>query len=59
MGKGLRPTAGKGGASKDDVEGGFIYVEDILVAYTDPWLIHSVFNTLKGLFGQVGLQKNF
>ena len=36
----------------------FFYADDGLVASTDPGWIQSVFDTLTGLFEQVGLQIN-
>ena len=41
------------------VKAAFFYAKNGMVASTDPGLIQSVFDTLTGIFDQVGLQKKF
>ena len=58
MGNGRLPTAGGGGACKDDGEGGVSYVYDGLAASTKPGWVQSTFDVLIGIFNGLGLQIN-
>ena len=40
------------------VKASFFHVNDVLVSFTNPGWLQSLFDTLMGIFDQVGLRKN-